>query len=83
MGGRIDVETDDVAQLVDEPRVGGELELLYPMRLKAVRPPDALDGTRADIDDLRHCPSSGNLRLIRHFEKRGRKRSAAALLIGA
>jgi hypothetical protein len=24
MGGRIDIETDDVAQLVDEARVGGE-----------------------------------------------------------
>ena len=32
----------------------GELELLHPVRLKAVRTPDALDGTRADIDDLRH-----------------------------
>src|SRR5450631_3933456 len=52
--GRVDIETDDVAQFVDKLRVGGELELLHPMRLKAVRTPDALDGTRADIDDLRH-----------------------------
>ena len=35
-------------------RVGGELELFHPVRLQAVRAPDALDGTRADIDDLRH-----------------------------
>ena len=54
MGGRIDIETDDVAQLVDEARVGGEFELFHPVRLQAVRAPDALDGTRADADDLRH-----------------------------
>ena len=54
MGGRIDIETDDVAQLVNEARVGGELELFHPVRLQAVRAPDALDGTRADVDDLRH-----------------------------
>jgi len=49
MGRRIDIETDDVAQLVDELRVGGELELLDPVRLKAVRPPDALDRTLAEV----------------------------------
>ena len=54
MGGRIDIEADDVAQLVDEARVGGELELFHPVRLQAVRAPDALDGTRADADDLGH-----------------------------
>ena len=54
MGGRVDIEADDVAQLGDKLRVGGELELFYPMRLKAMRTPDALDGTRADTDDLRH-----------------------------
>ena len=35
-------------------RVGGELSLFHPVRLRAVRTPNALDGTRADIDDLRH-----------------------------
>jgi hypothetical protein len=58
MGGRVDIEADDVAQLVDKLRVGGELELFHPMRLQAVRPPDALDGTCADIDDLCH-PGGG------------------------
>src|SRR5260370_915608 len=43
-----------VAQLVDGPGVGGEFELFHPVRLQAVRAPDALDGTRADADDLRH-----------------------------
>jgi hypothetical protein len=35
-------------------RVGGELELFHPVRLQAVRAPDALDGTRADDDGFRH-----------------------------
>jgi hypothetical protein len=59
MGGRIDIETDDVAQLVDEARVGGEFELFHPVRLQAVRAPDALDGTRADANHLRHHPKWG------------------------
>src|SRR5665647_235258 len=54
MGWWIDIEAYNIAQLVDKLRVGGELELFHPVRLKAVRTPDALDGTRADIDDLRH-----------------------------
>jgi hypothetical protein len=54
MGGRIDIEADDIAQLIDKLRVGGGLELFQAVRLKAVRTPDALDGTRADVDDLRH-----------------------------
>src|ERR1700722_15226487 len=52
MGGRINIETDDVAQLVDEAWVAGEFELFHPVRLQAVRAPDALDGTRADANDL-------------------------------
>ncbi len=54
MGGRINIEADDVAQLIDKSRVGGEFEVFHPVRLKAVRTPDALDRTRADVDDLRH-----------------------------
>src|SRR5450756_1036003 len=54
MGWWIDIEAYNIAQLVDKLRVGGELELFHPVRLKAVRTPDPLDGTRADIDDLRH-----------------------------
>jgi len=37
MGGRIDIQADDVAQLAHKLRVGGELELFHPVRLKAVR----------------------------------------------
>src|ERR1022692_891536 len=42
MGGRVDIEADDVAQLAHKLRVGRKLELLHPVRLKAVRTPDAL-----------------------------------------
>jgi len=54
VGRWIDVEADDVAQLGDEPRIDGELELLDPVRLKAVLAPDAVNGTGADVDGLRH-----------------------------
>jgi hypothetical protein len=43
MGGWIDIEPDDVTQFVNELRIVAELELLHPMRLKAVSAPDALD----------------------------------------
>ena len=58
MGGRIDIKPDNIAQLVDELRVVGELELLDPVRLETMRAPDALDGTRADADGFRHHRSS-------------------------
>jgi hypothetical protein len=44
MGGRIDIKPDHVAQLVDELRVVGELELLNPVWLETMRVPDALNG---------------------------------------
>ena len=40
MGGRIDIKPDHVAQLVDELRVVGELELLNPVWLETMRVPD-------------------------------------------
>jgi len=43
--GRIDVEPDDVAHLVDEGRIIGQLELPDPMRLEPMGAPDALHGT--------------------------------------
>ena len=54
MGGRIDIKPDHVAQLVDELRVVGELELLNPVWLETMRVPDALNGTRANADGFRH-----------------------------
>jgi hypothetical protein len=54
VGGRIDIEPDNVAQLSDEPGVVGQPKAFHPVRLKAVRPPDALDRTRANTDGFRH-----------------------------
>ena len=50
----IDIEPDDVAQLVDELGIRGELELPDPMRLKPMGAPDALDGADADAGRLGH-----------------------------
>ena len=41
---RRQVEPNDVADLVDELRVGGQLEGLGPVRLEGERAPDATDG---------------------------------------
>ena len=54
MGGRIDIEADDIAQLVDELGIGGELELLHPMRLQPMGAPDALHRTYGDADLFGH-----------------------------
>ena len=54
MGRRIDIEPDDIAQLVDKLWIVGELEVAHPVRFKAMRAPDALDGACADTDGFRH-----------------------------
>ena len=43
MGGRIDIKPDNIAQLVDELRVVGKLELVDPVRLETMCAPDALE----------------------------------------
>ena len=48
MGRRIDVEPDDIVQLVGEPRIVGEFELVRPVRQQAVLAPDTLYRTDAD-----------------------------------
>ena len=45
---RIDIKPDHVAELRDELRIIGELELPHSVRLKAVSAPDALDGADGD-----------------------------------
>jgi hypothetical protein len=37
MAGRIDIKPDNIAQLVDELRVVGKLELVDPVRLETMR----------------------------------------------
>ena len=63
MGGRIDIKPDHVAQLVDELRIVGELEMLHPVWLETMRVPDALDGTDANADRLGHHRGSPVCRL--------------------
>ena len=48
MGGRINIEADDIAQLLDELRIAGELEMLRPVGLEAMGAPDAMHGTHTD-----------------------------------
>ena len=54
VGRRVDVEADDIAQLVNEQRVVGELELPPAVGLQAVRLPDATHCAGADADRGRH-----------------------------
>ncbi len=54
VGGRIDIEADNVAQFIDEVGIVGELELPAAMGLKPVRPPDAPDRAGADADRSGH-----------------------------
>ena len=54
MGGRIDVEAHDIAELLGELRVVGELERLHPVRRQAVGLPDALHADGADAGRLGH-----------------------------
>ena len=48
MGGRRDIQADDVAELVDELRIIGQLELPNAVRLEAVGAPDPVNRTGAD-----------------------------------
>lgn len=50
----IEVEPHDVADLFDEERIGGELEVPGAMRLDAEQPEVALDGALADAGLRRH-----------------------------
>ena len=74
MRRRIDVEPDDVAQLVHELRIVGELELTHPVRLKAMGAPDALH--RADTDaGLGHRRAGPVRRLARRLSRVARRRA--------
>ena len=64
---RVDVEPDDVAQLVDEFRVFGQLELPDAVWLEPVSTPDALHRRNADADGLGHRRAGPMCRLARRF----------------
>lgn len=72
VGRRIDIEADDVAQLVDEFGIVGELELTPAMRLEAMRLPDTPDRAGADAGSLRHHVGGPMRRLARRIGKRQR-----------
>jgi hypothetical protein len=54
MLGRIQVETHNVPHLLDQERIGRQLERLGPMRLQAERVPDAADRHAAQARRVRH-----------------------------
>ena len=52
--GRVEIEADDVADLLDEEGIGRELEVLLPVGLEVERGPDALDRGLGDPGGLGH-----------------------------
>ena len=54
--GRVEVEPDDVADLVDEQRIGRQLEVLDAVRLEPERAPDPRDRGLVQPDLGRHRP---------------------------
>src|SRR5580700_6302929 len=72
VGGRIDIEPDDVAQFVDEARIVGQLELAPPVRLQTVGAPDALNRTQAEPSRLRHQDAGPMGRFPGRFRERQR-----------
>jgi hypothetical protein len=67
VGGRIDIEADDVAHLGGELGIVGKLEHANPVRRQAVRFPDALHRGEADAGDLRHGAAGPLCRLAGWF----------------
>jgi hypothetical protein len=63
--GRIDVEPDDLVQFGGKPRIIGQLELAYPVRLEAMGTPYPLHRADANSGRLRHrrtAPVAGRRR---------------------
>jgi hypothetical protein len=54
VGGRIDIEADDIGELLEELRVLRQLEGSHPVGREAMRFPDALNADHADADGLGH-----------------------------
>src|SRR5271168_4021076 len=77
--GRIDIESYDIAQFVDETRIVGEFELAHPVRLEAMLAPDALNRADAEARRLRHQDACPVGRLARRFAKRQRDNALRGL----
>ena len=54
MVGRVEVEADDVADLLDEEGIGGELEVLLPVGLEVEGGPETLDRGLRDPGGFGH-----------------------------
>jgi hypothetical protein len=54
--GRVQIQPNDVSHLVDELRIGGQLERLCQMGLETEGPPDPADGRLAHPGGLGHPP---------------------------
>src|ERR1700735_1485603 len=54
MGGRAQIEADNVPDLLDKKRVGGNLKGFVPMGFEPKGPPNAADGRRPHAQLLRH-----------------------------
>ena len=72
MGGRIDIEPDNVGRASRQSRVAGALEGAQPVRLQPVRPPDALHRAQRDADRLGHGAAGPVRGLVRRFGARQR-----------
>jgi hypothetical protein len=60
--GRIEIQADDVAQLLDEERVGGQLEAVAAMRLEPERLQEAINAGFGDAgfgSQTAHAPMGG------------------------
>ena len=65
MIGRVEIQPDDIAHLLDQQRVGRQREGLRAMRLQAKGPPDAGDRPGTQAGRLRHRPGAPVGRSVR------------------
>ena len=66
------IETDDIAHLLDEVRIVGELERPAEVGLQAEGPPDTVDEVRGLVEFLREEPDAPVRRVLRLLEKPAR-----------
>jgi hypothetical protein len=70
MLGRIDIEADDILHLGGKLRIVRQFERAHPVRLEAMRRPDALHAAMADPGGFRHRPAGPVRRLARRLSER-------------